>query len=508
MTSFHEVLTALLPGCDASIDVFRVSSGGRELIAREGEGKAVLEVWDGERCASREYDYDNAYKVLAALRDGTATLKAWFPPVPGKMAVTGSIFGKIIGILLGSVLALGSAFCSFAVLMASLRYGSMSLLMDVALQVFFGGVFVAGIALVVTCARGTLTVKKFFGVGVSLVMCTTLLSLILGIWSTRADDPETPLHVYIALTIAFGIFVVIFAALVIYTLRTANGRTSAVSSQPIFRVEPSAQTIAPVIAAIKERTACEAIRIRLDFDRQPALSDSKLGGLPYWDTSVTYPCDEESEHELAMLAQINLSQLPQNDIFPSEGMLQFFIFPDMEYGISSTKKVVYHKTINRNVYEKQIREMKYPCSDNVSYGDFPVTGELAMDFEKVTTYMTPDDWRFDALLREIAGDMGVELFDGTSHSVVSEACDGDDFYKESSGHRMGGYPYFTQYDPRYMEELHKYDFLLLQIDTDDKVGISDKLVMWGDSGVGQFFINSEALREMKLDDVYYTWDCC
>ncbi len=506
MKSFRELLTALMPDCDGTADLFRVNCGDHEVTVREGKGNAALEVWDGERCARREYDYDEAYKVLSALRNGTARLNAWFPPVHKPKKAGGLRAGKITGILLGVVMALGAGFCGFAVLMTSIFGTGISPLANVAMQFFFCGMLIAGIALVVSCAKGTLSVKSFFGVGVSFVMSTTLVSLILGIWSTRADDPETPLHVYIALTVAFGIFAAMFAVMVIYTL-AAEGRSSPSTGcyrQPGFRVEPSAQTLAPVMAAIRERTACEAIRIKLDFDRQPALFDSKLGGLPYWDTAVPYPCDEETGDKLALLAQINLSQLPQNDFLPREGMLQFFIRPDIEYGLTSTKKVVYHSTVNHSVYSKEIKALDLPGSETVEYGDFPVTGELAMDFETVTAFMTTCDRRFDGLLDEVAAEMGIELFDGASYEIIDDCKHNEG----TEGHLIGGYPYFTQYDPRTGEERDKYDFLLLQIDTDDRADRRDKAVMWGDAGVGQFFINREALREMNLDDIYYTWDCC
>ena len=218
---------------------------------------------------------------------------------------------------------------------------------------------------------------------------------------------------------------------------------------------------------------------------------------------MAYPCDEESGDKLALLAQINLSQLPENNLLPRDGMLQFFIRPDIEYGLTSTSKVIYHRTVNRSIFEKEIKELGLPGSETVEYGDFPVTGEIAMDFEKISTFMTPSDNRFDRLVREIAEEMGIELFDGTSYMSFD-----DEFYEECTGHRIGGYPYFTQYDPRSEDDLVKYDFLLLQIDTDDKTDRRDKGVMWGDAGVGQFFIGSEALKAMKLDDVYYNWDCC
>lgn len=45
-----------------------------------------------------------------------------------------------------------------------------------------------------------------------------------------------------------------------------------------------------------------------------------------------------------------------------------------------------------------------------------------------------------------------------------------------------------------------YDTLLLQMD-------SDEFVEWGDAGVANFFINSEALRNCDFSRVWYYWDC-
>lgn len=47
--------------------------------------------------------------------------------------------------------------------------------------------------------------------------------------------------------------------------------------------------------------------------------------------------------------------------------------------------------------------------------------------------------------------------------------------------------HFTQTDPREWEEKYQqHDILLLQIDTDDSLNI-----MWGDSGVANFFIKKK-----------------
>lgn len=76
-------------------------------------------------------------------------------------------------------------------------------------------------------------------------------------------------------------------------------------------------------------------------------------------------------------------------------------------------------------------------------------------------------------------------------------------YQNAYGHKIGGYPAFTQWDPR--KEDTKYDFLLLQLDSE--FGNGDEKIMWGDAGICGFFINRQRLRDLDFDDVIYNWDC-
>jgi uncharacterized protein YwqG len=66
-----------------------------------------------------------------------------------------------------------------------------------------------------------------------------------------------------------------------------------------------------------------------------------------------------------------------------------------------------------------------------------------------------------------------------------------------AGHKLGGYPHFTQDDPRTRRDLE----LLFQLDSDDGV-------MWGDAGVGNFFIAPDDLARRDFSRVLFSWDCC
>lgn len=209
--------------------------------------------------------------------------------------------------------------------------------------------------------------------------------------------------------------------------------------------------------------------LEIEFTDKVGYKNSKLGGNYYWKDKDTVP------KEYIFLAQINFSELPENDIFPKKGLLQFFILNDDCYGLFSEDKdgykVVYHEDIEDEGLEVLgDRTIEYSPLYNT---------DLGMKFTVKEECLSYQDFRF------------YDYFDGDLTDEMYEALDG-------SGSKILGYPAFTQEDPRQND---KYDTLLLQLD-------SDKNMMWGDSGVANFFINSEKLRQGDFSDILYNWDCC
>ena len=70
----------------------------------------------------------------------------------------------------------------------------------------------------------------------------------------------------------------------------------------------------------------------------------------------------------------------------------------------------------------------------------------------------------------------------------------------NSGSKIDGYAYFTQYDPRSLDD-DKDWVLLLQLDTDESL-------MFGDYGVANWFITKEDLINKNFNNVFFNWDCC
>ena len=73
-----------------------------------------------------------------------------------------------------------------------------------------------------------------------------------------------------------------------------------------------------------------------------------------------------------------------------------------------------------------------------------------------------------------------------------------------TGHRVSGYPYLMQTDPRGQQDHEDKNIPLFQLDSDQ---VKDVSFMWGDVGEGNFFISEEDLLNCNFGKVPYNWDC-
>lgn len=253
---------------------------------------------------------------------------------------------------------------------------------------------------------------------------------------------------------------------------------------------------------------------------------SKFGGVPYFPKEMEYPKVREGEFEgkpIRFLAQINFAEVTHMEGFPESGILQFFVGCDGHdvYGLDfddpmgqNTFRVIWHENI---VSDESLlcTEEDVPEFDG---DDFPFEGEFALDFSEAESRLVPmEDYQFSDYACEAynrAFGRNIKSVFGNVDSIEAddpEFCDvlfdggADEELMDSiccDGAHIGGYPFFTQSDPReYESEYQKLDTVLLQIDTDDEI-------MWGDSGVANFFISAEDLAKKDFSRVLYNWDCC
>ena len=273
-----------------------------------------------------------------------------------------------------------------------------------------------------------------------------------------------------------------------------------------------------IIDQIKADTAVEAYRLTIQREAVPGLLDSKFGGTAYWNPRLPYPTDPDGV-PMQLLAQINFDQFPAEAPLPSKGMLQFFIARDDVFGMDFDQpdvqkgfRVVYHPEIDPDVTMEQVAALEqaaFPPDSEREEDCFytPVEKEAAIAVQKTTAYMGPYDFRFDQVFRRAAKKaLGEDLPEKQSYYDFLQSPDRKALWEQldNAGHWLLGYPYFTQGDPRWPDST--YDTLLFQMDSD----MEGKLdyVLWGDCGVGNFFISREALRRLDFSRTGYNWDCC
>ncbi|MBR1443511.1 MAG: DUF1963 domain-containing protein [Firmicutes bacterium] len=266
-----------------------------------------------------------------------------------------------------------------------------------------------------------------------------------------------------------------------------------------------------VLAEIEKRTSRTGFKINIDWKNKPtSLTQSKFGGMPYWDKKMEYPKGSDG-NKLYLLAQINFEEVPENDILPEKGILQFFLGDDDLYGwddepyIQKNFRVVFHKEVNKEIKEEDLLDLDIPTTLNIPEDHYlPIVCEVPISFGKTEVFMTEDDYRFYDIFKDISKELGYELNDGEYIDDILSEDEYDKYYDEMNiGSWLIGYPFFTQFDPRENKsELQRYDTLLFQIDSDD----NDE-IMFGDAGVANFFINGEALKKGDFSDIMYNWDC-
>lgn len=260
-----------------------------------------------------------------------------------------------------------------------------------------------------------------------------------------------------------------------------------------------------------------AVRLKVKKG-QPGVFDSKIGGLPYFPKDMEYPRGRKNAfagQPLVLLAQLNFEKLPHIPDFPAKGILQFFIAADDLYGMSADYgegmarqdnfRVIYHENIITDKTQLLSPDEIPKISGDDEYY-LPINGEYLLVAEGAED-MPANMWDFrfaDAFVNaynELA-DEPVKDFWELDDEITDKLYDMTDFPDAV----IGGYPVFTQDDPRMCDDIADCDTLLFELDSvyDKEQGID---IMWGDMGTGSFFIPREKLKALDFSRVLYNYDC-
>lgn len=249
---------------------------------------------------------------------------------------------------------------------------------------------------------------------------------------------------------------------------------------------------------ILEQSEAPTVRITATIEDNLPLTTSKFLGKPYFPAGKNYPTDK-AEKPMLLLAQINFAEVPHLDNYPEAGILQFYIASNDDlYGANyddltdqSSFRVVFHSTTNETNLNADIPVFN-PKSEDVYT---PITAEHRLSFSLTKEYVPSTDWRFEKFFGKHYYDYSSEY----DNDVLWEQYETGEI-ADPGGHKIGGYAYFTQWDPRSKESYSDY-ILLLQIDS------QGDHILWGDVGVGNFFIREADLIRQDFSTVLYTWDC-
>ena len=275
---------------------------------------------------------------------------------------------------------------------------------------------------------------------------------------------------------------------------------------------PTQAQIEEFVLNLEALTQREVIRIKLSLADELAVTDSKVGGVPYIPKEGALPRSADGK-PLFMLAQINCEQLPENNLYPKKGLLQFWIADteDPLYGLdyddpcsNDFKRVLYFSTIGEALpIDDFISD--YTFDDN--YLPFNSKKQFALHFKKDTESISLEERAATQLFFEKwneAFSTQITTIDEFFEEVPNDICEeiNASLLREPTGHKIGGYPYFTQVDPR--EENDPHTLLLLQIDIDNVEG---EEIYWGNGGgVANFFVSPEDMANCKFDDVLFHWE--
>ena len=276
-----------------------------------------------------------------------------------------------------------------------------------------------------------------------------------------------------------------------------------------------------VMSLLNERDQSQMVRITATVSPEPIpVTVSKFGGVPYLPEGVDAPTNADGD-PLGMIAQINCAELPDNDVYPKTGIVQFWLnLKDDQWGMNfdnpiaqDNTRVTYYPEVGPPDTKAALPQIDW---EDVGWPIYPENVELALSFEVIQQgdVILSEDF-FDAFVEQwnsLYPDQTIEELDeldDLSDELVTDFL--DDF---TEFHKIGGKPIFVQNDPRDFEDnLKNYTVDLLTIvseDVRDPRGGEDSRnieIMWGDMGTANWLITPEQLAACDFSQVLFEWSC-
>ncbi|MEJ5997454.1 YwqG family protein [Corynebacterium sp. H130] len=225
------------------------------------------------------------------------------------------------------------------------------------------------------------------------------------------------------------------------------------------------------------------------------ITSSKLGGAPYQLEGMEWP------EGMMFLAQLRLEEVQDCEGLPKSGLLQFFLPAATDYGLFNSDPKCHVRWIestdepSANVQWFDGSELSQETTSPDRYPlDTPGAGTLRPT-SKLSPLSSPG-FPLPLTVTETVQQLPMGLDE--DETVDPDLPDAPEELFSAGGIQIGGYPYFTQSDPR---EEGSEEILLFQLDS-DYPGIN-----LGDAGTMQFFITPADLARRDFSNVSMDWAC-
>lgn len=271
-----------------------------------------------------------------------------------------------------------------------------------------------------------------------------------------------------------------------------------------------------IIDEINKKFHKTAISISLKRAESLEITQSKVSGVPYIPIGGEIPMGTENR-QLSLLAQINCSELPENDIYPKEGILQFWFLDEPEFGADwddltnqENFRVLYYKEIGRHHTEEELKNLLNPYCEYEPV--FSENKQYEISFKVIESYI---DYKSEYFQEEFCirwnsrckgkirwiNDLGK-----MSKNLLQEINNKIDIYETK--YQIGGYPKIIQSDSKYNSEKYKsFETLLFQIDSQFDNEKNEWEFIFSDDGIYNFFIETEKLKNCDFSNIMFEMDC-
>ncbi len=251
-----------------------------------------------------------------------------------------------------------------------------------------------------------------------------------------------------------------------------------------------------------------------ETDENLSLWTSKYRGNPYLPKTSEFPKDIDGRY-LVFMAQINFSEVPPLEGYPTSGILQFFISDNDLYGLEYTDPYDARQQFLLQQTQNYFRIIYYPevmtdeamlvnsfdllPNEDELWCSMPVMKTCKLIFSSREEYVGLNNYQFNKFWGDCSSRN--EFFKSIRDEQTDELFDSE-LLNNRSGNKIGGYANFSQSDILELAPENENWLLLLQIDWAKNADI-----MWGDGGVGNFFIEESDLNNLDFSRVVYNWDC-